>query len=107
MVTLTRITGTQFALNPDLIERVDRTPDTVITLVDGTKYLVREGLDEVVAAILEYRAQVLASASAFERVGVDSARRGRLAAVPETDEADEAAPVAPVVPVVPLSPRIP
>ena len=37
MVTLTRLTGMPFALNPDLIERVDETPDTVITLVDGTR----------------------------------------------------------------------
>ena len=67
MVSLTRITGAQFALNPDLIERVDRTPDTVITLVDGTKYLVGESLDEVVLAVLDYRAQVLAAASGLER----------------------------------------
>ena len=97
MVTLTRITGTQFALNPDLIERVDRTPDTVITLVDGTKYLVRESLDEVVRAILDYRAQVLASASVFERAGDAAVRRSRLTAVPEASE-DEPA-------VVPLTPR--
>ena len=50
MVPLTRITGAQFALNPDLIERVDRTPDTIITLVDGAKYLVQESLEDVVAA---------------------------------------------------------
>ena len=67
MVTLTRITGAQFALNPDLIERVDCTPDTVITLVDGTKYLVRESLDEVVCAVRDYRARVLGSAVAFEQ----------------------------------------
>ncbi len=40
MIPLTRLTGAQFALNPDLVERVDCTPDTVITLLDGTKYLV-------------------------------------------------------------------
>ena len=103
MVTLTRITGTQFALNPDLIERVDRTPDTVITLVDGTKYLVRESLDEVVRAILDYRAQILASASVFERVGEATARRGRLSAVPEVEQDEALTGVA----VVPLSPRNP
>lgn len=86
MVSLTRLTGVQFALNPDLIERVDRTPDTVITLVDGTKYLVRESVDEVVRAVLDYRAQILAVAGAFERVGEHSARRRtRLTAVPDDD----------------------
>jgi flagellar protein FlbD len=99
MVTLTRLTGVQFALNPDLIERVDRTPDTVITLVDGTKYLVQESLDEVVAAILEYRARILAVAGSFERVGDAASRRGRLSAVrdEETPGGD--------VPVLPLTPR--
>src|SRR5215212_12228350 len=55
MITLTRFSGSVFALNSDLIERVDSTPDTVITLVDGTKYVVTEGLQEVVDAIREYR----------------------------------------------------
>ncbi len=81
MIVLTRLNGAQFALNPDLIERVDRTPDTVITLVDGTKYLVRESLDEVISAVLDYRAQVLAAAGAFD-IDVSLTRRSRLAAVP-------------------------
>ncbi len=101
MVPLTRLTGVQFALNPDLIERVDRTPDTVITLVDGTKYLVTESLDEIVALILEYRAQVLAVAGALERVGDVASRRVRLAAVP----ADGEPAGSPDGPVRPLSPR--
>ena len=85
MVTLTRITGSTFALNPDLIERVDRTPDTVITLVDGTKYLVRESLDDVVALVIEYRAKLISAAGNIE-AGSTVARASRLAAVPDTDE---------------------
>jgi flagellar protein FlbD len=88
MVTLTRITGSTFALNPDLIERVDRTPDTVITLVDGTKYLVRESLDDVVALVIEYRAKLISAAGNIE-AGSTVARAGRLAAVPDTDTDDE------------------
>ncbi len=107
MVPLTRITGVQFALNPDLIERVDRTPDTIITLVDGTKYIVQDTLDEVVLAILEYRAQVLAAANGFERLGESTVRRTRLSAVPDTD-ADTSPDVAAAEgPVLPLSPRRP
>ncbi len=105
MVPLTRITGVQFALNPDLIERVDRTPDTIITLVDGTKYIVQETLDEVVLAILEYRAQVLSAANGFERLGDATVRRTRLSAVPDagSDAAEDV--TAPEGPVLPLSPR--
>jgi flagellar protein FlbD len=60
MITLTRLSGSVFALNSDLIERVDSTPDTVITLVDGTKYVVRESLQDIVVAVRDYRGQVVA-----------------------------------------------
>ena len=63
MITLTRFSGSVFALNSDLIERVDSTPDTVITLVDGTKYVVTEDLQEVVAAIRAYRGAVIAESA--------------------------------------------
>jgi len=81
-ISLTRLTGAQFALNPDLVERVDCTPDTVITLVDGTKYLVAESLAEVLDSVLDFRARVIATASAFEHIEDAVVRRGRLSAVP-------------------------
>ena len=55
MITLTRLSGSVFVLNSDLIERIDSTPDTVITLVDGKKYVVSESLEEIVAAVRAYR----------------------------------------------------
>jgi flagellar protein FlbD len=60
---LTRLNGPAFALNPDLIERAEATPDTVITLVDGAKYVVAESLVEVVDRIRESRALALAEAA--------------------------------------------
>ena len=62
MILLHRLNGPPFALNADLIERAEATPDTVLTLVDGTKYVVAESLDEVVARIQESRASVIALA---------------------------------------------
>lgn len=62
MILLTRLNGLVFALNPDLVERADCTPDTVVTLVDGTKYVVSESLPEFVALIRRYRATVVADA---------------------------------------------
>lgn len=62
MILLTRLNGPAFALNPDLIERADSTPDTVVTLVDGTKYVVGESLAELVALIRQYRSSVVADA---------------------------------------------
>ncbi|MFC6288130.1 flagellar FlbD family protein [Nocardioides sp. GCM10027113] len=60
MITLTRLSGTVFVLNADLIERLDATPDTVITLVDGKKYVVAESMAEIVQLIRTYRGEVIA-----------------------------------------------
>jgi flagellar protein FlbD len=59
MIMVTRHNGSVFALNPDLIERVEANPDTVISLVGGTKYVVVEDLQEIIAAVTNYRAEVL------------------------------------------------
>src|SRR3954453_2031206 len=69
VIILSRLNGGEFALNPDLIERVDSTPDTVITLTDGTKYIVAEPLRELTARVRDYRASVIARANALERTG--------------------------------------
>jgi flagellar protein FlbD len=67
VIRVTRLNGEHFALNPDLIERVEGHPDTVVFLVDGTRYIVREGVDEVLDEIREYRASILATAYAMDR----------------------------------------
>ncbi|MBW3083921.1 hypothetical protein KEM60_00103 [Austwickia sp. TVS 96-490-7B] len=59
MITVTRRNGTTFALNPDLIERVEATPDTVVTLVSGTKYIITESVDQVITEVCAFRAAVL------------------------------------------------
>ena len=56
MIRVTRLNGEQFALNADLIERVEAHPDTVAFLLDGTKYVVKETVAEVLQEIREYRA---------------------------------------------------
>jgi flagellar protein FlbD len=62
VILLNRINGQPFVLNPDLLERAEATPDTVLTLVSGAKYVVSQSLDEVAALVAEYRADVLARA---------------------------------------------
>lgn len=59
MIILTRLNGDVFAVNCDLVERVDAHPNTVLTLVDGTKYIVAETLAEVVDRVRDFRAGVL------------------------------------------------
>jgi flagellar protein FlbD len=66
VIMLTRLNGAPFALNPDLIERADATPDTVITLVDGKHYIVEEPLAEVIARVHAARAAVLAEVAALQ-----------------------------------------
>jgi flagellar protein FlbD len=61
------LNGERFALNPDLIERVEGHPDTVAFLVDGTKYVVKETVDEVLQEIREYRAGILATSYEMDR----------------------------------------
>lgn len=86
MITLTRLTGAVFALNPDLVERVDDGVDTVITLVDGTKYRVRESLADISDAIVDYRARVLAAAGLVEARAVAlGTQERRLSAVQHRD----------------------
>ncbi|GAW51221.1 MULTISPECIES: flagellar FlbD family protein [unclassified Nocardioides] len=87
MITLTRLSGTTFALNSDLIERVDATPDTVVTLVDGKKYVVTDSLQDIVAAVRRHRGEVLAL-STFADLEPRAAPRLRLGAVPQLDRAD-------------------
>ena len=55
MIKVTRLNGTEYLLNPHLIESVDRTPDTTVTLVSGKKVVIKETPDEVVAEIVKYR----------------------------------------------------
>lgn len=62
MLLLTRLSGPVFALNPDLIERAEATPDTVITLVNGTKYVICESLENLSRLVREYRAETAAAA---------------------------------------------
>ncbi|MFN8034886.1 MAG: flagellar FlbD family protein [Acidimicrobiia bacterium] len=66
MITLTRLNGPPLAINCDLIERAEATPDTVLTLVDGTKYVVSESVEEVVERVREFRASVIALANRLD-----------------------------------------
>ena len=66
MITVTRLNGGAFALNPDLIERVEATPDTVIVLVDSTRYVVRERVEEITYRVRESKAAVIALSHALD-----------------------------------------
>jgi flagellar protein FlbD len=55
MIELTRIRGEKFALNSDQIEIIEETPDTIITMLNGHKYLVKESVKEIISKIEAFR----------------------------------------------------
>jgi flagellar protein FlbD len=59
MIRLTRLNNVPLVLNSDLIEHIDVTPDTVITLTTGQILRVRESESEVVRRVVEFRRRIL------------------------------------------------
>jgi flagellar protein FlbD len=55
MITLHRLNQQEFVLNADLIETLESTPDTLVTLTTGKKMIVRDTLLGVVARVVAYR----------------------------------------------------
>lgn len=62
MIVVTRLNATRFAINPDLIERIQENPDTVVYMLNGAKYVVTESMAEVITLVAGYRAQVVSLA---------------------------------------------
>ncbi len=58
MIRLTRLNRAPMVLNSDLIEHIDVTPDTVITLTTGQILRVRESAEEVIHRIIDFRRQI-------------------------------------------------
>jgi flagellar protein FlbD len=74
MIVVTRLNNSQFAINPDLIERIHANPDTTLVMVDGAKYIVTESMDQVIDKIAHYRARVIALTHEISQSGQTSGR---------------------------------
>jgi flagellar protein FlbD len=83
MIHLTRINHVPLVINSDLIEHVEITPDTVISMMSGQKFMVLESAEELIRRIIEFRREICA--------GYDSCNlRPRPPALPpKTDSDDE------------------
>lgn len=79
MIKVTRFNHTQLIVNADLIEFVENTPDTIITMLTGRKVLVLESADEIVHRVIAYRQE---AGRAIPRLGGAESERA---------EAEEAA----------------
>jgi flagellar protein FlbD len=60
MIELTRLNGNPLVVNSDLIKTAESSPDTMLTLINGEKLIVREDCSEVMERVLAYRARLLA-----------------------------------------------
>jgi flagellar protein FlbD len=58
MIHLTRLNRTPLFLNSDLIEHLQSTPDTVITLTSGHNFMVLESPEEIISRIVQYRRRI-------------------------------------------------
>jgi len=58
MIRLTKLNSSSFVLNCDLIEIMESTPDTIITLNNGKKYVVSESIEEVVDKVIKYKSDI-------------------------------------------------
>ena len=55
MITLRRLNGQEFILNADLIESIEATPDTIVTLSNGKKIIVKNTLEDIVRNTVKYK----------------------------------------------------
>lgn len=81
MIRLTRLNHVPMILNADLIEHIDMTPDTVVTLTSGQKFMVLESAEEVVDRVIVFRQKLLspdpARLTAASEHGSESGSRSR------------------------------
>lgn len=55
MIQVTRLTGQPLTVNDELIEFMEKTPETVLTMTDGKKVTVKEGVEEIIEKIIAFR----------------------------------------------------
>ena len=63
MIQLTRLNGQPIMVNADLIESVESTPDTVITLVSGNKLIVRDSMDAIQQSVIDFKRKIYGPAT--------------------------------------------
>lgn len=71
VIEVCRLDDSEFQLNAELIETVEATPDTLITLTTGKRLLVKESVEQVVDRILSYRRSIQRAAEPPPKAGDD------------------------------------
>lgn len=73
MITLTRLNRAEIVVNSDLIQYIDTTPDTVLTLVNGEKLVVTEPADAIVEKIIAFKRRILSGLTVIDETSGASA----------------------------------
>ncbi len=60
MIKLKRLNRTDVIINAELIELVEETPDTIITLTNGHKIIVLNSTEEIINLVIEYKQKIYA-----------------------------------------------
>ena len=58
MILLTKINEAPITVNSDLIQYIEETPDTIITMANSEKVVVREGMKEIIEKVVHYRRSI-------------------------------------------------
>ena len=67
MIYLTRLDGSEFVVNAEHLQYVERTPDTVLTLTSGARVMVKEEVREVVERFIAYRQRIVSVVRVLEQ----------------------------------------
>lgn len=67
MIKVTRLNNKEYYINFDLIETIEETPDTVITLRDGKKYVVSESPEEIIEKIIDFKRKCYTNENLLKR----------------------------------------
>lgn len=98
MIELTRLNGNRMAVNSDLIQYAESSPDTLLTMVTGEKLLVTESLAEVADKTAAYRARTIAEAARLCPGGLVLESGAALRALASADAANRSSGNEPVDP---------
>lgn len=88
MIELTRLNHVPLIVNADLIEHIEVTPDTVVALTTGQKFIVRESPEELIDKVIQFRKAILGSPGC--------ARQSRQISVNTGSESGDGNPASPV-----------
>ena len=58
MITVTRLNGNEYYINPHQIESIELRPDTTLVMLSGKYVVIKEKVDVIIDRIVEYRRKI-------------------------------------------------